>query len=164
MCDYSLHAVKSRPARQGETIITTKFDVTSTKGMAAPDDLECAVCMKEGTEVAFEQNAIRELGYRYDFDSITSQDHDAEIGDRFAKFVKIDEQTTHTHHDALEFANGVTVKLHDLASGQLMTVVQLPAPKLEVKTPELQVEQIATSPVHVESEHVSEYDWTEALD
>ena len=35
MCDYSLHAVASRPAKVGETLITTTFPGTSTRGFAA---------------------------------------------------------------------------------------------------------------------------------
>ena len=35
MCDYSLHAVASRPAKAGETLITTTFRGTGTRGFAA---------------------------------------------------------------------------------------------------------------------------------
>ena len=35
MCDYSLHAVKTRPAQVGETVITTTFRGTSTRGFAS---------------------------------------------------------------------------------------------------------------------------------
>ena len=35
MCDYSLHAMASRPAKVGETLITTTFPRTSTRGFAA---------------------------------------------------------------------------------------------------------------------------------
>ena len=38
MCDYSLHAVASRPAIVGETLITTTFRGTSTRGFASEND------------------------------------------------------------------------------------------------------------------------------
>src|SRR5665647_3741937 len=50
MCDYSLHAVATRPARVGETLITTTFPGTSTRGFASERDPEVAVCMLPGTE------------------------------------------------------------------------------------------------------------------
>ena len=36
MCDYSLHAVASRPTKVGETLVTTSFYGTSTRGGRAP--------------------------------------------------------------------------------------------------------------------------------
>ena len=38
MCDYSLHAVASRPAEVGEKLVSTKFRATTTRGFAAEDD------------------------------------------------------------------------------------------------------------------------------
>jgi hypothetical protein len=37
MCDYSLHAVASRPAKVGETLVATTFYGTSTRGFAAKE-------------------------------------------------------------------------------------------------------------------------------
>src|ERR1700724_2596362 len=54
MCDYSLHAVASRPARVGETIVTTGFYGTSTRGFASKEEPGVAVCLLPGTELAFE--------------------------------------------------------------------------------------------------------------
>ena len=53
MCDYSLHAVASRPAQVGETLITTTFPRTTTRGFASESEPEIAVCMLPGTELAF---------------------------------------------------------------------------------------------------------------
>ena len=39
MCDYSLHAVATRPAKVGETLVTTTFRGTATRGFAAQSDL-----------------------------------------------------------------------------------------------------------------------------
>ncbi len=35
MCDYSLHALATRPAKVGETLISTTFRGTSTRGFAS---------------------------------------------------------------------------------------------------------------------------------
>ena len=56
MCDYSLHAVATRPAQVGETLITTTFRGTSTRGFASEREPDVAVCMLPGTELAFADN------------------------------------------------------------------------------------------------------------
>ena len=53
MCDYSLHNVRSRPAKVGDKLTTHHFN-TCTVGFAAPEDIETAVCVLPGTELAFE--------------------------------------------------------------------------------------------------------------
>ena len=52
MCDYSLHNVKSRPAKVGDKLTTQHFN-TGTTGFAAPEDRNTAVCVLPGTELAF---------------------------------------------------------------------------------------------------------------
>src|SRR5215472_17353247 len=54
MCDYSLHMVRTRPAKVGEKIITHDFG-TGTRVFAAPEDCSVAVCLLPGTELAFEK-------------------------------------------------------------------------------------------------------------
>ena len=51
MCDYSLHEVSSRPAKVGDKLVTCDFG-TGTRGFAAADDPELAVCVMPGTELA----------------------------------------------------------------------------------------------------------------
>src|ERR1700736_982293 len=53
MCDYSLHAVATRPAEVAETLFSTNFS-TGRGGFASPDDPKVAVCLRPGTEIAFE--------------------------------------------------------------------------------------------------------------
>jgi len=53
MCDYSLHSVRTRPAKVGEKLVTHDFG-TGTRGFAAPEDCSVAVCLLPGTELAFE--------------------------------------------------------------------------------------------------------------
>ena len=43
MCDFSLHHVKSRPAKVGDKLTTRNFN-TGTCGFAAPEDSTTAVC------------------------------------------------------------------------------------------------------------------------
>ncbi len=52
MCDYSLHAVASRPAKVGDMLVTTSFYGTSTRGFAAKEEPAVAVCLLPGTELA----------------------------------------------------------------------------------------------------------------
>ena len=56
MCDYSLHAVASRPAKVGETIVTTSFYGTSTRGFGTKEEPNVAVCLLPGTELAFDHD------------------------------------------------------------------------------------------------------------
>ncbi len=56
MCDYSLHATASRPAKVGDVLVSTSFPGTSTHGFAAVGEPGVAVCLLPGTELAFEQD------------------------------------------------------------------------------------------------------------
>jgi hypothetical protein len=116
MCDYSLHAVATRPAKVGETLITTTFRGTSTRGFASESEPAVAVCMLPGTELAFEQNV------KYDNRWIWSRTANFRVG----KFGMIDADVPHRHHDAIEFPDGSTVLVTQLAQRQRATVLQLP--------------------------------------
>ena len=52
MCDYSLHSVKSRPAKVGDKL-TTRYFGTGTRGFAASEDANMVVCVRPGTELSF---------------------------------------------------------------------------------------------------------------
>src|SRR6516164_2490721 len=52
MCDYSLHNIKSRPAKVGDKLTTRNFG-TGTRGFAASEDANVAVCVLPGTELSF---------------------------------------------------------------------------------------------------------------
>ena len=52
MCDYSLQGVASRPAAVGDKLTTRNFG-TGTRGFAASEDRNTAVCLLPGTEIAF---------------------------------------------------------------------------------------------------------------
>ena len=116
MCDYSLHAVATRPAQVGETLITTTFRGTSTRGFASANQPEVAVCMLPGTELAFAENV------RYDNRWIWTR----QVNFRVAKFGAIDQHIPDRHHDAIEFPDGSHVLVTLLCEGQRATVLQLP--------------------------------------
>jgi hypothetical protein len=132
MCDYSLHAVATRPAEVAETLVSTQFPRTTTRGFASPDDPRVAVCLRPGTELAFEKDVQT--------DGIIFR---RKVGDRLARFRQIELDKPHQHHDALEFSNGTIVLLTDLVAGQRATVLQLPAMPVE-EIPEHQVQQRTT--------------------
>ena len=67
MCDYSLHNVASRPARLGDKLVSTSFLKSWTRGFAAVDEPNVAVCLLPGTELAFEENLRCESAYGFGF-------------------------------------------------------------------------------------------------
>lgn len=119
MCDYSLHNVKSRAARVGDKLTTRNFG-TGTRGFAAPDEADTAVCVMPGTELAFSRevactaSGFLGLGAR-------------RMHHQTAIFRQVNKDQPRIHHDALEFPDGQIVLLTDLLEGQEATVLQLPA-------------------------------------
>ena len=119
MCDYSLHSVKSRPAKVGDKLTTRDFR-TGTRGFAASEDLKVAVCVLPGTELAFgEEISCLPTGFIF-WRSKT-------IEHKTAIFRQINKDKIAAHHDALEFPDGRIVLLTTLCEGQKATVLQLPA-------------------------------------
>jgi hypothetical protein len=119
MCDYSLHLVASRPAVVGDKLVSTDFARSITRGFAAVSDLETAVCLLPGTELAFEDNVT--------YDRAFSLFGKARVGHKVARFRQINMEDPNVHHDALEFPGGQTVLLTRLTPGQRATVLQMPA-------------------------------------
>jgi hypothetical protein len=119
MCDYSLHYVKSRPAKVSDKLTTYNFN-TGTRGFAASEDSTTAVCILPGTELAFTAEVICAPSGFFRSKRRT-------INSRTAIFRQVNKHVLHVHHDALEFPDGTFVLLTDLAEGQQATVLQLPA-------------------------------------
>ncbi len=119
MCDYSLHLVASRPAQVGDTLVTTDFVRTITRGFSAVGEPDVAVCLLPGTELAFE-NPI-------EYERALSLFGRARVEHRVARFRQVNMEDPHVHHDALEFPGGQIVMLTRLIPGQRATVLQLPA-------------------------------------
>jgi hypothetical protein len=118
MCDYSQHNVASRPARVGDRLVSSGFRDSITRGFAAIDDGNVAVCLMPGTELAFEA----------DVESLAAWQ--GEPGRNFeqkvARFRQINVENPMAHHDALEFPDGAVVLVTNLREGQRATVLQLP--------------------------------------
>src|ERR1700674_1337114 len=110
MCDYSLHHVKSRPAKVGDKLTTHNFN-TGTGGFAAPEDSTTAVCILPGTELAFTAEVICAPSGLFRSKGRTTTS-------RTALFRQINKHVPHMHHDGLEFPDGTFVLLTDLAEGQ----------------------------------------------
>jgi hypothetical protein len=118
MCDYSLHSVKSRPAKVGDKLTTRNFG-TGTRGFAAQEDAAVAVCVLPGTELAFAHEVKRV--------SVSVWPWHRAIEHKTAIFRQINKDKVATHHDALEFPDGRIVLLTYLKEDQEATVLQLPA-------------------------------------
>jgi len=123
MCDYSLHLVDTRPARVGDTLISTRFPGSLTRGFSAVAAPHVAVCLRPGTELAFEQDVeiehvFRRLLPRFGFGRLT---------EKVARFRQVNMARPDAHHDALEFPDGRMVLVTQLRDGQRASVLQLPA-------------------------------------
>jgi len=119
MCDYSLHSVKSRPAKVGDKLTTRDFG-TGTRGFSASEDKNVAVCVLPGTELAFAHDVQRLSARVWPW-------HDCTIEQKTAIFRQLNKDKIAAHHDALEFPDGQIVLLTCLREGQEATVLQLPA-------------------------------------
>ena len=116
MCDYSLHNVKTRPAKVGDKLTVRDFG-TGTRGFSASEDRNVAVCLLPGTELSFCEEVRREGLWPWSKSVVTAQT---------AIFRQINKDRPATHHDALEFPDGQIVHLTLLKQGQQATVLQLP--------------------------------------
>ena len=127
MCDYSLHEVKTRPAKVGDKLTARQFGL-GTRGFCAPEDRNVAVCLLPGTELSFVAEVKCEA-YRLFVWRDTVINHNTAI------FRQINKDRVAAHHDALEFPDGQIVPLTFLCEGQQAAVLQLPAdPKTVVET------------------------------
>src|SRR5487761_1618064 len=109
MCDYSLEAYRTRPAREGERYVTTRFGSGSIR-LAAPGDATIPVCVACDTALRLE-GIPADLQERYGLQATED-----------AVFVHLDRGAW---RDGVEFRNGVTVSLQLLAVGIGVTVTGL---------------------------------------
>jgi hypothetical protein len=126
MCDYSLHDVKTRPAKVGDKLVSSRFNF-STTGFSAPEDRHVAVCVLSGTELSFEHEVRRARLWPWTKNVIHH---------KTAIFRQLNVNNPNAHHDALEFPDGEVVLLTYLMEGQQATVLQLPAAAVGSKAPQ----------------------------
>ena len=126
MCDYSIQGCKTRDARVGDRLVSGRIRTTdaagwtSSKGFYAEGDDGTAVCLRTGTELAFEDDVRWRQSCRW----LEGWDHTS--SNRTAIFSELDVGRDY-HHDALEFPDGNRVKVAWLSPGQTAIVLQLPA-------------------------------------
>jgi hypothetical protein len=108
MCDYSLEMYASRPAREAERYVTTRFPSGSI-GLASPGDCTTAVCVQYDTRLHLENissDLQTRLGVKSDEDVVFARlEHGA-------------------YRDGIRFANGKEVSLQLLGSGVGTTLIE----------------------------------------
>jgi len=109
MCDYSLEVYGSRPAREGERYVTTRFP-SGTIGLATPQQPGTAVCLACDTQLVID--ALPD-DLRRSHGLMTIED---------AVFVRLD---SGSYRDGVRFANGKEVSLQAFPAGVGVTVLQL---------------------------------------
>ena len=103
MCDFSLEAYRSRPARKGERYVTHRFESGSI-GLTAAGDRSTAVCVAPDMRLRL-QGLPKDVQDRFD------------VGpEEDVNFVRLDYEPT-WYQDAVRFDNGAEVLLQDLGRG-----------------------------------------------
>lgn len=129
MCDYSLENQISRAAEVGDKLVTSSFPMTPTRGFCAESEPGVAVCLLPGTELAFEA-PVRYNGLWGAMVNVVKERLGYDMAKAcLARFRQVDLDNPHTHHDAIELADGRVIKLSLLQEGQRARVLQLPAHK-----------------------------------
>jgi hypothetical protein len=101
MCDYSLEAFRSRPARQGEEYITNRFPSGSI-GFVSPGDQSVAICMACDMELEL---------------SRIPSGTQAQAGVAETERVTFTQIDGPFNRDAVRFANGKVMTLQALGAG-----------------------------------------------
>jgi hypothetical protein len=137
MCDYSLHGIENRLAKEGEVLVVHRF-YSGSKGLTSPEYLKpteqpkgfmavlkrmfaaqssvCAVCIPDGAQLMLGgiSPALQQAHDLCTTEAVTFRQLSANAG---------------TYRDAVEFRNGVKVRLQDLEEGQGVEVLALSSEK-----------------------------------
>lgn len=117
MCDYSLEVYGSRPAREGERYVTTRFP-SGTMGLAGPGKAATAVCLNCDTPLQIDgipAAMCKDLGIKAHEDAV---------------FIRLD---TGSYRDGVRFSNGAEVSLQKFEPGVSFAVRQLLEKALTLK-------------------------------
>jgi hypothetical protein len=109
MCDYSLEAFGSRPAREFERYVTSRFPSGSV-GLVSPGDCSTAVCIQYDTRLALE-GLSKEAQASLELGPIAE-----------ATFVRLEHGP---YRDGLRFENGRKISLQQIGSGVGVIVTRL---------------------------------------
>ncbi len=101
MCDYSLEMYASRPARESEKYVTTRFPSGSI-GLATAGDCTTAVCVQYDTHLKLEG---------------ISRDLQNRLGVKAAEEVVFARLEHGAYRDGIRFANGKEVSLQLVGAG-----------------------------------------------
>jgi hypothetical protein len=93
-------------------------------GFAAVCTPNFAGCPLAGKAVGF----LKDVGFECISGRYPNWKAETKLTEKVARFRQVDKNKPHTHHDALEFADGQIVLVSRLCEGQEATVLQLPAP------------------------------------
>lgn len=107
MCDYSLEAYRSRPAREGERYMTHRFP-SGAVGFIAPGDKVTAICLAYDTKLMLE-------GIPQAVQTATSVQ-----ASEIVTFSRIENQL---FQDGVRFENGAVISLQQLGAGVEACVV-----------------------------------------
>ncbi|HEX9881776.1 MAG TPA: hypothetical protein VGA65_04630 [Hyphomicrobium sp.] len=119
MCDYSLEAYRTRPAREGEHYTTHRFP-SGTVGFIAPGDTVTAICLAYDTKL--------------NLDDIPQQVQQT-VGVQASEPVTFTRLETALFQDGVRFANGAEISLQRLGTGVNAYVVDaLLTPHLQRET------------------------------
>jgi hypothetical protein len=141
MCDYSLQGIRNRLAEEGETLVVHRF-YTGSKGLTSPGYLkppekskgliaaikkilsgqtnECAVCIPDGARLIL-----------HDISTKLQQAH-ALCANETVTFRQLSADAA-TYRDAVEFENGVKVRLQDLEEGQTVAILALSSEEIRFR-------------------------------
>lgn len=109
MCDYSLEMYRTRPARESEKYVTTRFR-SGTVGLASPGDATTPICVQCDTRLILEQ-IPKDLQDRLGIGATEE-----------VTFVRLEQGP---FRDGVRFRNGSEVSLQQLQSGVIVTVTAL---------------------------------------
>lgn len=110
MCDYSLEAYSSRPARELERYVTTRFP-SGCIGLVCPGDPRTAVCLPYGARLLLD-GAPKTMQASLSVDSVAE-----------ASFVRL--RNGGPYKDGLRLQDGRSFALQDLGLGVGATVLRL---------------------------------------
>ena len=138
MCDYSLHGIKNRLAEEGEVLLVHRF-YSGSKGLTSPEYLkppekpkgliaalkrafavpqshECAVCIPDGAKLILVgiSTPVQQAHGLSTTEAVTFRQLSANAA---------------TYRDAVEFENGLKIRLQDLEEGQSVEVLTLSSEK-----------------------------------
>ena len=139
MCDYSLHGIRNRLAEEGEVLVVHRF-FTGSKGLTSLDEYlkpvgqpkgwiaglrkffaienqPCAVCVPDGAKLMV-----------YGIPPRLQEAHGLS-SDEAVTFRQLS-LDVHTYRDAMEFQNGVRVRLQEFDDGQRVEVLALSSERL----------------------------------